>query len=145
MKTLPSRTSPRRSEYNYTDSGAYFVTICTAGMQYYFWEAVDGEMRLNEVGKICKQQIRHIEQSRPYVEIHASIIMPNHVHVLLIMWSKQPSSDCRGGSIIRPIDTDTEIIYPMYDDKEEGLWCDDKEEGLWCDEKEDGIINMGLD
>jgi REP element-mobilizing transposase RayT len=90
MKNLPTRTSPRRSDYDDTSSGAYFVTICTVGRQHYFWEVEDGEMRLNDIGKICEQKIKHIEQSRSYVEIHEYIVMPNHIHILLILWSKQP-------------------------------------------------------
>gem|GEM_PF-3167087 len=122
MKPLPTRTSPRRSEYDYASSGAYFVTICTAGRQHYFGEIEDGEMRLNELGRICKQQIKYIEQSRPYVEIHESVVMPNHIHILLILGTKQTLSDRRGESIIRPIDNIAERpIIRMIDTKEGGL------------------------
>jgi REP element-mobilizing transposase RayT len=46
---------------------------------------MDGNMILNDIGKICEQQIKQIEISRPYVEIHESIIMPNHIHLLLVL------------------------------------------------------------
>ncbi len=104
MKPFPACTSPRRSEYDYTSSGAYFITICTAGRQHYFWEVEDEEIRLNDAGRICEEQIKHIEQSRPYIEIHEFVVMPNHIHILLTLGTKQSLSDRRGESIIRPMD-----------------------------------------
>jgi hypothetical protein len=46
---LKSRKSPRRQSYDYTSPGAYFITICTAGRQYYFGEIANGRMILNEL------------------------------------------------------------------------------------------------
>lgn len=115
MKTLPSRISPRRSDYDYTSSGAYFVTICTAGRQHYFWEIEDREMRLSDVGNICQQQIQHIEQSRSYVEIHESVVMPNHVHLLLILWTNNKPRlwYCRDDLVGRPnIENENGYINP---------------------------------
>jgi hypothetical protein len=49
------RHSIRLKEYDYTQVGAYFVTICTWGRECLFGEIVDGEMRLNECGEIVAQ------------------------------------------------------------------------------------------
>jgi putative transposase len=85
QSNLKSRKSPRRSKYDYTSPGGYFITICTAGRQHYFGEIIDGNMKLNELGKICEQQIKQIEMMRSYINIHEFIVMPNHVHLLLIL------------------------------------------------------------
>ena len=84
---LPQRKSPRRSDYDYASSGGYFITICTKNRQHYFGEIIDGKICLNELWKICEQQIKHIEVTRSYVEIREYIIMPNHIHLLLILWT----------------------------------------------------------
>jgi hypothetical protein len=101
---------------------------------------VDGEMRLNELGKICEQQIKYIEQSRSYVEIHEYVVMPNHIHILLILGIQQPLSNRRGESIIRPIDDNIErsIIRPMNIDIEQ---INNKEGGSEYDNKEGGLTN----
>ncbi len=79
------RKSPRWKEYDYTSAWWYFITICTKDREHYFGEIKNGEMILNELGKICEQEILHIEQSRNSIKIHEFVVMPNHVHILLIM------------------------------------------------------------
>lgn len=80
-----NRKSPRWKEYDYTSPGWYFVTICTKDRKHYFGEIIDGDMILNEIGIICEQEILHMEQSRKYIQIHEYIVIPNHVHILLVI------------------------------------------------------------
>ena len=70
--------------YDYTSPGGYFVTICTKDRMHYFGEIVDGEMRLNTLGQICKQHIQQID-TRKNVQIHEYVVMPNHVHIIVII------------------------------------------------------------
>jgi len=80
-----SRVSPRRQDYDYTSSGAYFVTICTKDRVHYFWEIVDGQMILNTLWTYCYDEMYLLSENRRTIDIHSYIIMPNHVHILLMI------------------------------------------------------------
>ncbi len=79
------RKSPRWLSYDYTSPWWYFVTIVTKDREHYFGEIVDGRMLYSEVGKICDEQLHVMIAKRPSVDLHEYIIMPNHVHILLVM------------------------------------------------------------
>jgi putative transposase len=79
------RRSIRLKNYDYASSGAYFVTIVTHGRQCLFGQIVDGAMRLNEWGAIAERCWMEIPQHYPYVILDAFVIMPNHVHGIIIL------------------------------------------------------------
>lgn len=79
------RTSPRASRYDYTSGGAYFVTVCTKDRVHYFGQVRDGTMILNQVGKICDEELHRMIRKRDMVDLHGYVIMPNHVHLLLVV------------------------------------------------------------
>lgn len=85
MEKLPVRRSNRLPEYDYSQNGAYFVTICTEGKKNIFGTIINGEMHHTEVGKIALQQIVEISSHRQNVEICKAVVMPNHVHILLMV------------------------------------------------------------
>ena len=79
------RRSIRLDGYGYSKAGAYFVTICTKNRECLFGEIVDGEMRLNDAGRMV--QSVWIELPRHYagVNIDAFVTMPNHVHGIIVL------------------------------------------------------------
>jgi putative transposase len=79
------RHSIRLPGYDYTQAGAYFVTIVTHQRACLFGEIVDGAMRLNSAGKIAAQEWQRLPQHFPNLQIGAYIIMPNHIHGILIL------------------------------------------------------------
>jgi REP element-mobilizing transposase RayT len=92
---MKQRKSPRAQRYDYTSPGGYFVTICTKDRVHYFGEICrdafvthpnEGRsiMVLNDLGKICSQEIENMS-NRMTVDIHEYIVMPNHIHLLLVM------------------------------------------------------------
>lgn len=83
-ENLPKRKSPRAQWHAY-DGSEYFVTICTHARRYYFGNIVDGEMQLSEIGKCLKEQIENIKTYYPYAEVPLFVIMPNHLHMIVIM------------------------------------------------------------
>ena len=83
-ENLPKRKSPRAKWHAY-DGAEYFVTICTHARRYYFGNIVDGEMQLSEIGKCLKKQIENIKTYYPYAEVPLFVIMPNHLHMIVIM------------------------------------------------------------
>ena len=83
MRSQPNRRhrrSIRLSEYDYTEVGAYFVTICAYNRECLFGEILDGELRLNGFGKTIEDEWLRTATIRPYIELGQVVIMPNHVH-----------------------------------------------------------------
>ena len=77
------RRSIRLQAYDYTQNGAYFVTLCTHQREYLFGEVIDGVMVLNEFGRIAEEEWLKTGALRPYVELDAYVVMPNHFHGIL--------------------------------------------------------------
>ena len=79
------RHSIRLQGYDYTQSGAYFVTICTHGRALLFGNVVGGEMRLNDAGRIVRDEWFKTAQLRPYVVLYEDefVVMPNHIHGII--------------------------------------------------------------
>jgi len=81
---IQHRRSIRLPEYDYSQCGAYFLTIVTRNREHLFGEIVDGKMELNELGKIVEQNWNEIPNHYPDAKIDEYIIMPNHIHGIII-------------------------------------------------------------
>ncbi len=81
----PRRKSIRLAEYDYSQEGAYFVTICTHGRKCLFGKIADGCMELTEPGRIVTEEIEKTEALRPGVVIDTYVVMPNHVHLIVVL------------------------------------------------------------
>jgi REP element-mobilizing transposase RayT len=79
-----NRQSTRLRGYDYTQSGAYFVTMVTYQRECLFGEILEGEMRLNRAGKIAQWEWQNLPQRFQFIELGAFVVMPNHVHGILI-------------------------------------------------------------
>ena len=79
------RRSIRLKGYDYTQPGAYFVTICTHNRAPLFGRVVDGDMVLNVFGEMVWEEWFRTAQVRPYVELFSDefVVMPNHVHGII--------------------------------------------------------------
>jgi REP element-mobilizing transposase RayT len=83
MKYNPAihhRRSIRLKGYDYSQTGMYFVTICAQKHQCLFGKITDGEMVLNECGKIVNDEWQYLKIKYPHVVLHEYVIMPNHFH-----------------------------------------------------------------
>ena len=76
-----SRKPPRIPEYDYSKAGYYFITICTHEKKCIFGTTED----LNEWGKIAERDLKEIPLHFPNIRMDAYIIMPNHIHAIVIM------------------------------------------------------------
>jgi REP element-mobilizing transposase RayT len=81
---FPYRRSVRLSGRDYA-RGAYFVTICTWGKACLFGVVVDGEMRLNAFGTAVAEAWAWLGATYDQVTLDAWVIMPNHVHGVLML------------------------------------------------------------
>jgi REP element-mobilizing transposase RayT len=79
------RDSIRLKKYDYSQEGAYFVTICTKEKECIFGNIKDEVVRLSELGKIVKKEWENIPTRFPKVELDEFIIMPNHIHGIIII------------------------------------------------------------
>jgi len=75
-----NRKSIRLKGYDYSKEGFYFVTISTYKNQYLFGKIINGEMVLNDVGKIVEKLWMKSEEIRDNVKVHDLVVMPNHLH-----------------------------------------------------------------
>jgi putative transposase len=79
------RRSIRLAGYDYTQAGAYFVTLVTWQRDCLFGEVIAGEMRLNDFGKIVQEEWERTAIIRPNIELGAHMVMPNHFHGILMI------------------------------------------------------------
>jgi putative transposase len=82
---LRHRRSIRLRGYDYSRAGAYFVTICTKNRECLFGDVADGEMRMNDDGRMVQSAWEALPERYPGVGIDAWIVMPNHVHGIIIL------------------------------------------------------------
>ena len=76
--------SARAAWHDYM-GGAYFVTICTKDREFYFGKIEDGEMHLSEIGRYANEQFRDVSSNYPYAVIPSYVVMPNHIHAIVII------------------------------------------------------------
>lgn len=77
--------SRRLKNWDYTNNGAYFITICTKNRQHFFGKIIDKIMILNKIGLFANDFWAEIPNHFPFVELGNFQIMPNHVHGILII------------------------------------------------------------
>ena len=90
-KELPSRKRNRLKHYDYSSCGAYFITICTSDRRNYFWNGVGAtigrpqDVDLSQYGKLVDEAINNIPPIYPALKLDHYVIMPDHIHLLLII------------------------------------------------------------
>ena len=85
MPQIKNRKPTRLKNYNYSENGFYFVTICTKNREEFFGNIKHEKMNLNEYGEIAKNCWLEIPNHFPYCVLDEFIIMPNHVHGILVI------------------------------------------------------------
>jgi REP element-mobilizing transposase RayT len=79
------RRSIRLQGYDYSQAGAYYVTIVVHGRVRLLGEIVNGEMKLNRFGQIVQYVLCDLPKHYPHAELDVFCIMPNHIHVILVL------------------------------------------------------------
>lgn len=95
------RRSIRLGGYDYSQPGAYFVTVCTYGRRCLFGEVVAGAVRPNGLGKAVTRCWLELTSHYEGIQLDAFVVMPNHVHGVII---KQDIVACAGAGL-RPAPT----------------------------------------
>lgn len=79
------RRSIRLRGYNYSQAGAYFVTICTQHRLCLFGEIVDRTMMLNVAGQMVETVWQELPHRFPQIVMDAFVVMPNHMHGIIVI------------------------------------------------------------
>ncbi|MDY6938804.1 MAG: transposase [Cyanobacteriota bacterium] len=85
------RRSIRLKGYDYSQNGAYFVTICTWQRQHLFGNIVDRKMQVSNYGHIIQLHWQNLVKYYPYLELDEFVVMPNHLHGILVLTDNQDS------------------------------------------------------
>jgi putative transposase len=86
------RKNIRLKDHDYSSNGLYFVTICTSGRRCSFGHVLDRCMVKNDIGEIAEKLWIEIPIHFPFVSLDNYIVMPNHVHGILILKHNPPNS-----------------------------------------------------
>ncbi len=79
------RRSIRLKEYDYSNAGAYFITLCSFQRECLFGDVVTGEMRLNDIGLMVRECWQKTAAHFPYLEMDEFVVMPNHFHAIMFI------------------------------------------------------------
>jgi len=95
------RRSIRLQGCDYSQEGAYFITICARDKACVFGKLVDGQMLPNDAGQIVAEAWQWLAAQYGHVELDEWVVMPNHLHGIIVI----SYADCRGGSRTAPTGT----------------------------------------
>ena len=86
---LKKRKNARLMNYDYSQAGAYFVTICTENRKRLFWRdnTVGAIINrpLSDIGQIAEAYIKNIPQIYNNISIPSYVVMPNHIHMIIMI------------------------------------------------------------
>ena len=101
---LPKRQKIRLENYDYAQNGAYFITICTHNRKKILSNisvgATNGRppiLHLTKYGKIVEDGIKNITNKYPSITVDKYIIMPDHIHLILMI-----QNDKNGRPMVAP-------------------------------------------
>jgi putative transposase len=77
--------SARAQWWDYGWNGAYFITICTQNREHFFGKIVDSKFIPSQIGQLAKTIWHEIPNKFQYVELGDFVVMPNHIHGILIL------------------------------------------------------------
>ena len=86
------RHSVRLKDYDYSQEGAYFITICTVNHSTILGNIENGTINLSPIGGIVQDLWARNPESQSGIEIDQFIIMPNHLHGIIVITEKKESS-----------------------------------------------------
>lgn len=88
---LRARKTNRLKHYDYSQNGAYFITVCVKDMHEMLWNVGARIARpqdaapLSEYGAVVDNAIREIPKHYPCISIDKYVVMPNHIHMIIML------------------------------------------------------------
>lgn len=124
---LTKRKHPRLKEYDYSQNGYYFITICCHEKKNFFGSVGRGlapaekVIKLSERGKIAKKQLFALEKKYSFVQIDKYVVMPNHIHAIIII-----ENSVTAGASPRPTLMDVVCTYKSIVTRQCNAICNNK-------------------
>jgi REP element-mobilizing transposase RayT len=106
MKELPVRKHPRLKNYDYSSNGAYFITFCVKDGYEMLGQIVGRGIpdapcvELTEYGKNVDEAIKFLNNKNQNVDIEKYVIMPNHVHIIILIQNEANAMVNSGGVMV---------------------------------------------
>jgi REP element-mobilizing transposase RayT len=88
ISKFPNRKSIRLQGFDYSQPGAYFITIISKNRKRIFGKISDGVIVLSPIGIIVKNELEKLHYRFKGLELDEIIIMPDHVHVVILLREK---------------------------------------------------------
>jgi len=104
-----NRQTIRMKDYDYSQPGTYFVTICSNERKNFFGKIVDEKMVLNSLGKIVETEWFELKEYFFNIDLDEFIIMPNHVHGIVVLYDPVTTD----GAGARPAPTSQSVGVPL--------------------------------
>ncbi len=96
MKEWPIRKNIRLKDYDYSQPGCYFVTICTQNRVAWLGDIAVGQglcsCRLSEIGVKIEVELLQLEKRYNHIRVAKHIVMPNHIHAILYLDGRREQS-----------------------------------------------------
>ena len=87
---MRGRKSIRLKGYDYSQAGAYFITICTKGRKELLGAIRDGKMCSSAIGRIVQECWDVLPSHYPNVQLDAFVVMPDHAHGIIVILDDEP-------------------------------------------------------
>ena len=92
---MPNWKRRRLENYDCSQCGAYFVTICTIEKYNLFWkndtfQNMD-DIQLTNLGEILNVSMEELQRHYPFLQIDNYVIMPNHIHLIMVLTEQRMS------------------------------------------------------
>jgi putative transposase len=125
-----TRKSIRWKGYDYAQKGAYYITICTDARRHWFGRIADAIMHRSPLGELAQRCWNEIPDHMPHVDLGEFIVMPNHVHGIVIIRERigddgrnaMPGGD--GGNMEMPVDHDRDENMTVDHDRKMAIPVD---------------------
>ena len=105
------RRSIRLPHYDYAQRGVYFITLCVQHRRSLFGDVIDGSMVLKNLGESVATEWRRTSEIRPNIVVDEFVVMPNHLHGLIVMEPlRRGVSHTPGGKFRSPAQTVGAIV-----------------------------------
>lgn len=104
--------SARLPNWDYGWNGIYFITICTEGRDNYFGKISNRIMELSEIGLLAQRIWNEIPNHFPFTDLDSFVVMPNHIHGILIIDKNEDMENSPDFTIEKDFDSDIDLITP---------------------------------
>lgn len=101
--------STRLQNWDYGGNGLYYVTICTHDRIHFFGEILNGEMQLSQIGEMAHKYWHEIPSHFPFVKLDAFVVMPDHIHGIIIIDKSAETQYCVSIDDSKTVDNEKQI------------------------------------